>query len=302
MVDILLKRYLWLVKILKDRGEMTYEDISSAWECSSLNDNDSVLSKRSLYNHCQAVLKHFGVEITCRRGRNLNLYYISNPEIFDSEDINAWLLENFTISSILAESRSVSDRILLEPVPSGQQFLIDVIHALKSNSVISITYRSFNNDREHVFMIEPYCVKMFRQRWYVIGRNIKYDEIRVYALDRVHGIDITGTIFNIPGSFDAQEYFENCFGIIADRKIKPEKVRIRVSGHQRDYFYSLPLHHTQTEVLKTGDYSIFEYCVRPTFDFQKELLSYGSEIEVLEPVSLRQRMADSVKRLSDMYC
>ena len=114
MVDILLKRYLWLVKTLRDRGEMTYEDISSAWERSSENDDGSVLSKRTLYNHCQAVLKHFGVVITCRRGRNLNLYYIENPEIFDNEDINGWLIDSFTVGSILADSRSVYYRILLE--------------------------------------------------------------------------------------------------------------------------------------------------------------------------------------------
>ena len=301
MVDILLRRYLWLVKTLRDRGEMTYEDISSAWERSSENDDGSVLSKRTLYNHCQAVLKHFGVVITCRRGRNLNLYYIENPDIFDNNDINGWLIDSFTVGSILADSQSVSDRILLESVPSGQLHLADIVYAIKNSVRIEITYRSFNNDKEHRFIIEPYCAKLFRQRWYILGRNLKHDEIRIYALDRIKNIVINKETFKIPASFDGKTYFDDCFGIISDRAIRPEKIRLKVSAHQRNYFNSLPLHHSQRETERNDIYSIYEYFVRPTFDFQKELLSYGAEIEVLEPEWFRDKITEVVNDMLKVY-
>ena len=83
MVELLLKRYLWLIDTLKRGGEMTYDEIAERWEKSSVNDNGSALSKRTFYNHCQAVARHFGIDIECRRGRGLNLYSISNPEAIE---------------------------------------------------------------------------------------------------------------------------------------------------------------------------------------------------------------------------
>ena len=67
MVELLLKRYLWLIDTLKRNGEMTFEEISDKWESSSINDNGTVLTKRTFYNHCQAVARHFGIDIECRR-------------------------------------------------------------------------------------------------------------------------------------------------------------------------------------------------------------------------------------------
>ena len=71
MVEILLKRYLWLIDTLKRGGEMTYDEIADKWERSSVNDNGTTLSKRTFYNHCQAIARHFGIDIECRRGRGL---------------------------------------------------------------------------------------------------------------------------------------------------------------------------------------------------------------------------------------
>lgn len=91
MVEILLKRYLWLVDTLKNGGEMTYDEIADKWKRSSVNDTGSTLSKRTLYNHCKAVATHFGIDIECLRGRGLNLYYIANPEAIEENSLVKWL-------------------------------------------------------------------------------------------------------------------------------------------------------------------------------------------------------------------
>ena len=87
MVELLLKRYLWLIDTLKRGGEMTFDEISAKWDKSSVNDNQSELTKRTFYNHCQAVARHFGIDIECRRGRGLNLYYITNPEAIEENSL-----------------------------------------------------------------------------------------------------------------------------------------------------------------------------------------------------------------------
>lgn len=83
MVELLLKRYLWLIDTLKRNVELTFEEISAKWDSSSANDNGSKLTQRTFYNHCQAVARHFGIFIECRRGRGLNLYSIANPEAIE---------------------------------------------------------------------------------------------------------------------------------------------------------------------------------------------------------------------------
>ena len=90
MVELLLKRYLWLIDTLKRNGELTFEEISDRWDSSSANDNGSTLTKRTFYNHCQAIARHFGLDIECRRGRGLNLYRIVNPEVIEENSLTKY--------------------------------------------------------------------------------------------------------------------------------------------------------------------------------------------------------------------
>ena len=80
-----------------------------------------------------------------------------------------------------------------------------------------------------------------------------------------------------------------------------ETVKLKVSADQANYLRSLPLHHSQKELVHTGEYSIFSVEVRPTFDFKQELLWNGDALEVLEPLWLRKEMAGIVKRMGNNY-
>ena len=120
MVELLLKRYLWLIDTLKRGGEMTYDEIAAQWSKSSVNDTGSDLSKRTFYNHCQAVARHFGIDIECRRGRGLNLYSIANPEAIEENSLTKWALDSFSLGELLLGNASIADKILLEDIPSGR--------------------------------------------------------------------------------------------------------------------------------------------------------------------------------------
>lgn len=101
MVELLLKRYLWLIDTLKRNCEMTFDEIAERWEEFSLNDNGSVLTKRTFFNHCQAVARHFGIDIECRRGRGLNLYSIVIPEAIEENTLTKWAVDNFSLGELL---------------------------------------------------------------------------------------------------------------------------------------------------------------------------------------------------------
>ncbi len=77
-----------------------------------------------------------------------------------------------SVNNTLLENKALSSRILLENIPSGQDFLATVMEAMKKSKLLEITYKGYWSEHEHTFPVAPYCVKLFRQRWYLVGNSI----------------------------------------------------------------------------------------------------------------------------------
>jgi predicted DNA-binding transcriptional regulator YafY len=107
--------------------------------------------------------------------------------------------------------------------------------------------------------------------------------------------------FKMPSSFNSSEYFEECFGVIAGDGTKVEDVKLKVSDGQANYLRSLPMHHSQLEMERTDYYSVFTLRIRPTYDFLQEILWNGEDIEVLEPLWLREEIVGKIGRMWDKY-
>ena len=80
-----------------------------------------------------------------------------------------------------------------------------------------------------------------------------------------------------------------------------ERITLKASAGQANYLRSLPLHNSQREIKKAENYSVFELTIRPTYDFLQEILRNGENVEVLEPLWLREEIAGMVQRLCDKY-
>lgn len=301
MVDLLLKRYLWLIDTLRSRGEMTYDEISSAWKRSSVNDNGSTLSKRTLYNHCQAVARHFGIEITCRRGRNLNYYFISNLEALSDDGMNSWLIENFSVSTLLLENKDMADKILLEEIPSGRMYLDDLLTAIREETVVRLSYRNFSGRGYDGLDVETLCVKLFKRRWYVLTRLTCNGKLRIFALDRITSLEKTRRKYVYPSDFSPAEFFRPYYGIVALTGEVPATIRLRIYDELRGYIKSLPLHHSQIIVGEAENYMDVTVKVAPTFDFIQEILSHREQIEVVAPESLRKEIYDLITKMKNRY-
>ena len=112
---------------------------------------------------------------------------------------------------------------------------------------------------------------------------------------------ITSENFIMPKEFSADGYFGNIYGVRVYSDMKPEKVLLKVSPMQTKYFRSLPLHRSQEEVETHEDYSVFSYFLTADYDFKQDVLSYGKEVEVLAPQSLRDAIATTINHLSETY-
>ena len=124
---------------------------------------------------------------------------------------------------------------------------------------------------------------------------------RIYSLDRIHSLHITDETFKLPKDWDGQEFFNGCFGIIADLRMDIQDIKLKVNASQANYIRDLKLHESQQEIERNDEYSIFTYQLRPSYDFIQELLWNGADMEVLEPQSLRQEIASIVEQLHKKY-
>lgn len=299
MSQNLLNKYVWLVETLYRAKKITLKEINRRWLETDLNEGLEI-PRRTFHSWKNAVEEMFGLIIMCDKSDG-DRYYIENREVLEDDGLQRWLLNTMSASNTLLDNKSLSDRILLESIPSGQTFLEDVLKAMKQGKVLEITYKSYWREHESTFRVAPYCVKLFRQRWYLVGNSVNEGKIRIYSLDRFLEAKLTDEPFEYPKDFSPEVYFEGCFGIIREESCPLETVKLKVSPNQANYLRSLPLHHTQKELERTTDHSIFSVEVRPSFDFRQELLWNGDALEVLEPLWLRKEMAAIIKQMGNHY-
>ena len=290
-------RYVWLIDTISRHGYITFEEINRAWVYSHLNTEGGKLPQRTFFNHIDAIEDTFGIEIKCDRSLG---YYIANSEDLEGDSIREWLLESMSMNNLLNESRDMRHSILFETVPSSKKWLSIIVNAMRERKAIELTYQSFSRDEPHTFTAHPWCLKLFRQRWYMLAKSEEYDNPRIYALDRIHEAKQLKKALKVPAKFDGEAFFSNYFGIIVGSDCRPEKVRLKVAPSHVKYLESLPLHHSQKKVEEHNDFSVFEYMLVPTFDFKQELLSRGDEVTVLEPKWFRDEIRqDLVSALSN---
>ena len=287
-------QYIWIINTLRAYKQLTLEELNQKWIGDRVADGNP-LTRPSFTRHRRAIVDMFGIVIEC--APITYKYYIENPQELQNGSIEQWLFSTLTVHGVLEASGGVKDRVVLEDVPAGLQYLNTIITAIKTNRRLRMGYRKFGTDG-YVKTVCPYALKLFHQRWYLLGMNDE-QQMRVYALDRMKGVTLTDETFVMPEDFSARAYFAEYFGVLTDGT-RMEHVVVRAYGKTADYLRTLPLHHSQHVVATTDDHTDFAFEIRPTEDFLSELLMYGNGIEIVEPVNVREKirliLADTLKR------
>jgi len=287
-------QYIWIINTLRAYGQLTLEELSRKWQDDQVVDGNP-LQRSSFNRHRDAILDMFGIIIDC--DKKTYRYFISNPEALRDGSIERWLFSTLTVHGMLSDSAAVKERVVLENVPAGLEYLDTILHAIKTNHRIRMGYQKFGKEG-YVKTVCPYALKLFHQRWYLLARNDE-DQMRVYALDRMTMAQLTDETFDMPEDFLPQQYFAEYFGVLTDETPMAHVV-VRAHRWMPNYLRTLPLHHSQCELTSTPDYTDFSYDIRPTSDFLGELLRHSDGIEVLAPLDLREKMrqmiAETLKR------
>lgn len=295
-------RYVWLIDVINRHGHISFKDISYLWSRSRLNTvGENYLPERTFHNHREAIFDTFGIEIKCDRSLG---YYIANSDDLEAGSIRQWLLESLSMNNLLNETKDMRDRILFEKIPSSQKWLPVIVNAMRDGKVIEMTYQSFWREEPNTYKAKPYCLKLFKQRWYMLAKREGKDEPRIYALDeRMLNVVQTDLDYKLPAKFNAEKFFAEYFGIIVGTDWEPQEVKIRVVNDQVKYFDTLPLHDSQRKVPEESNnhYTVYRYYLAPTFDFKQELLSHGPDVTVLSSADFREEVIEDVRKMVANY-
>lgn len=297
----LFKRFIWLVDLIYRNDGITRDEINRCWrQCHLNNGKEDEISERTFHRHKNAIRELFDVEIVCDR-HGEKTYHIANKETLKQYRAMEWLLNTFAVNNILSECKDLKHRILFESIPAGQQYLMPIIEAMRDGNVLVLSYQSFRMDAPAPHEVEPYCLKVYKQRWYLLGRRPERDVMRTFALDRIKGIEQTGKSFLLPDSFDAEEYFQDTIGIIVEENCCPQSITICAVNGKQDYIRSRPLHPTQHEYETGFNGAKFSIFVQPNHDLIHELLSYGEDVTVLRPKWFRDKFREIADKMNCNY-
>ncbi|MFJ1428262.1 helix-turn-helix transcriptional regulator [Capnocytophaga canimorsus] len=290
-----LNKQIWLIETILQQDGITLKEIKEKWLKSYLNDEQKDFDRSTFNRYRNTIEDIFGISIICQNSK----YYIDNKEDIQNNILKKWILNSFTISNFLQEWKSLYHRISLEDIPSGREYLRDIMEAMKQNEQISISYQRFQNDVTKHYVLAPYGVKIFKQRWYVVGFCSELKDIRIFGLDRILKLQRTTEKFKFPTDFNLELFFSSSFGVFTDKQI--ERVVLKTNEEKTKYLKSLPLHHSQKEIKTEDNYTFFEYFLRPTYDFRQEILSHGAEIEVISPNWFREEIQQIVAEMHKFY-
>ena len=294
------KRQLWLLNTLLRYKKLSFKELQSKWKDSYLNDDDSELSLRTFHGHKDAIEELFPVKIECDVADGYR-YYVVKTSPKEQDSMLEWILNSFNIADIVGDARSMHDRILLEEMPGGTEYLEDIINALKDNKELHLIYQSYKHPEPYDCHFQPYAMKVVRQRWYILGYLIESKGVRTIALDRIQSLETTKKKFTVPKDFSAKDYFMNSVGIWVNEEDKPQKVVIRSSPVMADYLRSLPLHWSQKEINATDKYVDFEYHVCINHELVLSMLRMGKSVVIKEPTILKKMILSETKSIINNY-
>ena len=183
----------------------------------------------------------------------------------------------------------------------GLEFLDVVYKSIQKKEVMELEYQSFKAKRKNTFYFHPYLLKEYRNRWFILGRREDEKPLLTLALDRIEKLNVKPEKRFIHFEIsNPSEYFKDIIGITLNQQ-EPEKVRLWLDSSTTPYVLTKPLHHTQ-KVIKEGDDGIeITIHVIHNFELEREILSYGEGIKVLEPEKLREHIEKRLKKASDYY-
>lgn len=280
---------IWLVDTLI-RCPMTFEEIRRSWIVSSANVDAAAITERTFSRYKQDAEIMMDVTIVCDKSDGYR-YKISESELERKSLATEWMLGAFRISNLTASIKK-KGTVVLESAPPAAHLLTPIAEAIDNRFYLKFTYKSHYHGSFSEVELIPAFVRLYKHRWYVIGKLKKEESSKTYAFERIGSIEVIQEKIALSKSWEKQlspsEYYMHCFGII--RQHEPIKIGFRAFFPQDAYIRDVPIHASQQEIYACEEYADFEIFLRPTYDLKQELLWHRDKLAVLTPKWFLQDM------------
>ena len=290
-------RYRHIIHKLRKKPSSFNEIADYLKRQSEIEDYDFNISIRTFKRDIELIYSTCNIDIKYDFAQKV--YYIADEGDPAQKDK---LFEAFDTLYILNMTEDLSNYIHLERTrPKGTDNLYGLIHAIKNKLRIKFVYEKYWDDAITHRLVEPYALKEFKNRWYLLGKAVNDSYVKTFALDRMTELEITNVRFEVLPSFNMKEMFRYCYGIITPKDQVPEEIILSFEPEQGKYIKSLPLHESQEILVDTAEDLQIKLKVYITHDLVMELLSYGERVKVLQPVSLAEQIKTALEKSLGQY-
>lgn len=278
----------------KDRGA-TYPEIADYLETQFAEKGlELKFTERTFQRDKLAIADVFGIQISYSRKKNA--HFIEEEELELSQES---VFDQLLLVEAYRETKGKADVMFFEPRRArGLEHLNGLIHAITQKKVLSFTYQKFWENEKSSKVVMPYALKEFKNRWYLLAADYQSKNpsffLKTYGLDRISDLNISNTSFKRE-NIDIEKAYKNSFGIISTLGKETQEILLKFDREQANYIKALPLHHSQTVIAENETETIFRVSLVPTYDFQREILSYGKRVQVLAPESFIQELKAEVE-------
>lgn len=297
-----LDRYYWLVELVRSHDGMTLEEIQNAWDSCYINDDHKPLARRTFIKQRNSIESMLHIHIMYKPGKG---YIIEDDDYNIDRVIDMVLSSNSLIK--FAKHPGMAGRIQIQPESDGLNHINTIVEAMKLSRCIDLKFKQFYETEYRDLTIEPYGLKQFDRRWYLVGPEIGDRPVRAYCLDKIKEPQMSKNTFVIPDDFSLNAFYNDYFGTVmyesddSDTIVPPTDILLKVWKRERPYIESLKLHHTQEPIEEHEEYSIYHCYMAPTWDVERRLLECNDHVEVLAPQELRDMMAEHAQNMVDLY-
>jgi predicted DNA-binding transcriptional regulator YafY len=290
-------RYLLIIKKLRFSGSATFIEINEFLRREfELLDSIKEISLRTFQRDINEIRSIFNIDIKCK---NSNQYYIEEDE---SSGFNNRMLESFDIMNSLNLGSQLIPYVLLEKrCPLGTEYIFDLLQAMRANHSLIINYQKFNEEGSTSREVEPYALKEYKGRWYLLAKDRNDKIIKSFGLDRIKKVEMVKRKFIFPADFNPIDYFKYCFGVIKSEDSEPVDIILSFEPFQGNYIKSYPLHESQKVIVDNETELRISLKLFETHDLIMELLSYGSDLRIILPESLVNIISEKINEMAKLY-
>ncbi|WP_407494704.1 helix-turn-helix transcriptional regulator, partial [Elizabethkingia anophelis] len=185
--------------------------------------------------------------------------------------------------------------------PTGLEHFYDLFFAIRNKRVVTFEHFSYQTRLMTSRKVQPLALKESKNRWYLIAVDTKDKALKSFGLDRINYMEVSNGKFREKYNLNFKEHFQNAFGVMNLAEQKPERIVLKCSRHQGEYIRSFPLHTSQKSFRETPQHIWFEFFLHPTYDFMQEVLSFGQEAVILEPICLSEQITAHLKNALKNY-